>query len=172
MIEKNESFADKIAQLERLKITLDNQIESSRNLVAQKDKINNEQKEEFELERIELTEKFSELKGKLDQREDELNHKNINFEKDRALMHQQIKFAEAKAAEMQTQYERTVERYEDRIKIDKDEMARELKDRSQRLVEEKEAAEAKYQAKRKELKEVEKRLIGLTSTGETEKAVL
>ena len=41
-----------------------------------------------------------------------------------------------------------------------------------RLVEEKEAAEAKYQAKRKELKEVEKRLIGLTSTGETEKAVL
>ena len=78
MIEKNESFADKIAQLERLKITLDNQIESSRNLVAQKDKINNEQKEEFELERIELTEKYSELKGKLDQREDELNHKNIN----------------------------------------------------------------------------------------------
>lgn len=47
-----------------------------------------------------------------------------------------------------------------------------MKDRSQRLVEEKEAAEAKYQAKRKELKEVEKRLIGLTSTGETEKAVL
>jgi len=73
---------------------------------------------------------------------------------------------------MQTQYERTVQRYEDRIKIDKDEMQRELKDRSQRLLEEKEAAEAKYQAKRKELKDVEKRLIGLTSTGETEKAVL
>ena len=48
---------------------------------------------------------------------------------------------------MQTQYERTVQRYEDRIKIDKDEMQRELKDRSQRLLEEKEAAEAKYQAK-------------------------
>jgi len=65
-----------------------------------------------------------------------------------------------------------VQRYEERIKIDKEEMARELKDRSQRLVEEKEAAEAKYQAKRKELKDVEKRLIGLTSTGETERAVL
>ena len=73
---------------------------------------------------------------------------------------------------MQTQYDRTVTRYEDRIKIDKEEMQRELKDRSQRLLEEKEAAEAKYQAKRKELKEVEKRLIGLTSTGETERAVL
>ena len=65
-----------------------------------------------------------------------------------------------------------VQRYEERIKIDKEEMQRELKDRSQRLLEEKEAAEAKYQAKRKELKEVEKRLIGLTSTGETERAVL
>lgn len=130
--------------LERQKITLDNQIESQRNLVAQKEKILNESKEEFEMERIELTEKYSELKGRLDQREDELNHKNINFEKDGALMSQQIKFAEAKAAEMQVQYERTVERYEDRIKIDKDEMARELKDRSQRLLEEKEAAEAKY----------------------------
>ena len=65
-----------------------------------------------------------------------------------------------------------MQRYEDRIKIDKDEMQRELKDRSHRLLEEKEAAEAKYQAKRKELKDVEKRLIGLTSTGETEKAVL
>ena len=101
-----------------------------------------------------------------------MNHKNINFEKDGALMKQQIKFAEAKATEMQTQYERTVQRYEDRIKIDKDEMQRELKDRSQRLLEEKEAAEAKYQAKRKELKDVEKRLIGLTSKGETENAVL
>ena len=47
-----------------------------------------------------------------------------------------------------------------------------MKDRSQRLLEEKEAAEAKYQAKRKELKEVEKRLINKTSEAETERAVL
>lgn len=51
---------------------------------------------------IELQEKLNELKGKLEGREDELNHKTINFEKDGALMKQQIKFAEAKAAEMQT----------------------------------------------------------------------
>ena len=112
------------------------------------------------------------MKQRLDAREDELNHKNINFEKEQALMKQQINFAQAKAEEMQTQYERMVARYEDRIKIEKEEMQRELKDRSQRLLEEKEAAEAKYQAKRKELKEVEKRLIGLTSTSETERAVL
>jgi len=51
-------------------------------------------------------------------------------------------------------------------------MQRELKDRSQRLLEEKEGAEAKYQAKRKEMKDIEKRLIGMTSTGETQMAVL
>ena len=113
-----------------------------------------EQKEEYEMDRLEITEKLNELKHKLEGREDELNYKNINYEKDAALMKQQIKFAEAKAAEMQTQYERTVQRYEDRIKMDKDEMQRELKDRSQRLLEEKEAAEAKYQAKRKELKAI------------------
>jgi len=65
-----------------------------------------------------------------------------------------------------------VQRYEERIKIDKEEMQRELKDRSQRLLEEKEAAESKYQAKRKEMKDIEKRLNGLTSTGDTERAVL
>ena len=141
-------------------------------MITSKEKKLEELKEEFEMERIEIQEKYNEIRGKLEGKEDELNHKNINFEKDAALMKQQIKFAEAKAAENQTQYERMVQRYEERIKIDKEEMQRELKDRSQRLLEEKEAAEAKYQAKRKELKEVEKRLIGLTSTGETERAVL
>jgi len=172
IIEKNELLIEKVANLERSKITLENQVESHRNSVAAKEKQLNELKQEYELDRIEISEKLNELKGKLEQKEDELNYKNINYEKDGALMRQQIKFAEAKAAEMQTQYERTVQRYEDRIKMEKEEMQRELKDRSQRLLEEKEAAEAKYQAKRKELKDVEKRLIGLTSTGETEKAVL
>ena len=40
------------------------------------------------MERIELAEKYNEVRGKLENREDELNHKNINFEKDGALMKQ------------------------------------------------------------------------------------
>ena len=59
-------------------------------------------------------------------------------------MKQQISFSDKKLEEMQTQYDRTVSRYEDRIKMDKEEMQREVKDRSARLLEEKEAAEAKY----------------------------
>ena len=86
LIEKNELGAGKIAELEREKITLENQIESQKNLVSQKDKILNEQREEFELEKIELSERYNDIKQKLDNREDELNHKNINFEKDGALM--------------------------------------------------------------------------------------
>lgn len=88
LIEKNELSATKIAALEREKITLENQIESSRLLVSQKEKVLNEHKEEYELDKIEITEKYNEVKGKLEQREDELNHKNINFEKDCALMKQ------------------------------------------------------------------------------------
>ena len=38
------------------------------------------------MEKIEISEKVNELKSRLEQREDELNHKNINFEKDGALM--------------------------------------------------------------------------------------
>ena len=172
LTEKNEGASARIAQLERVKITLENTIESQKNSLGQKEKYLAELKDEYEGERALLTEKYNELKEKCDGKEDDLNSKNITFEKEQALMKQQIKFAEAKAAEMQEQYERTVQRYEDRIKIDKDEMARELKDRSQRLLEEKEAAEAKYQAKRKELKELEKRLINVTSEAEKDRAVL
>ena len=62
LIEKNETGAEKIANLERQKITLENQIESQRNLVIQKEKIVNEQKEEYEMEKLEITEKYNELK--------------------------------------------------------------------------------------------------------------
>lgn len=172
LVEKSEVASNKIAALERAKITNENQIESLKSQCASKEKSLMEIRDEFDAERGDLGTKYAELKTKFEQKEDDLNHKTINFEKDQALMKQQIKFAEAKAGEMQTQYERTVQRYEDRIKIDKEEMQREIKDRSQRLVEEKEAAEAKYQAKRKELREIEKRLINKTSEAETEKAVL
>ena len=51
-------------------------------------------------------------------------------------------------------------------------MQRELMDRSSRLQEEKDAADAKYQAKRSELKEVTLRLTEKTTTSEKEIAVL
>ena len=60
-----------------------------------------ESKQEFENEKFELTTKYAELKQRLEQKEDELNHKNINFEKEHALMKQQIHFSDKKVEEMQ-----------------------------------------------------------------------
>ena len=108
LTEKGEAASGKIAHLERVKITLENQIESQKNSLASKEKHLNEMKEEFEGGRMQLSQKYNELKEKYDTKEDELNGKNITFEKEHALMKQQIKFAEAKAHEMQDQYERTV----------------------------------------------------------------
>jgi len=77
--------------------------------------------------------KYDDLKQKFEAKEDELNAKNINFEKDQALNKQQLKFAEKQLEESKTHYDRTVQRYEEKIKIEKEEMQRELKDRSSRL---------------------------------------
>lgn len=54
--------------------------------------------------------------------------------------------------------ERTVQRYEERIKMDREEMQREVREKAQKLTVEKENAEAKFEAKRKQVKELEQRL--------------
>jgi predicted phage gp36 major capsid-like protein len=64
-----------------------------------KEKMANEQREESEAELKEHMEKFEDIKKKLEQKEDELNAKNINFEKDQALVKQQLKFAEKQLEE-------------------------------------------------------------------------
>jgi len=110
--------------------------------MASKEKFANETKEEYEHEKADMQAKFDELKQKFEAKEDELNTKNIKYEKAEALNKQQLKFAEKQLEESKTQYDRTVqryeekikiERYEEKIKIEKEEMQRELKDRSSRL---------------------------------------
>ena len=64
-----------------------------------KEKMANEQREESEAELKDHMEKFEDVKKKLEQKEDELNAKNINFEKDQALVKQQLKFAEKQLEE-------------------------------------------------------------------------
>jgi len=57
-------------------------------MIQSKEKKLNEAKEEYEMERMELLNKCNDIKSKLESKEDELNHKNINYEKDAALMKQ------------------------------------------------------------------------------------
>lgn len=40
------------------------------------------------MQQLEIGGKYNDLKGKLESKEDELNYKNINYEKDAALMKQ------------------------------------------------------------------------------------
>ena len=68
--------------------------------ISQKEKLAAEVKEEFENEKFEISAKYAELKKRLEEKEDELNHKNINFEKEHALMKQQIHFSDKKVEEM------------------------------------------------------------------------
>ena len=76
--------------------------------MAAKEKMANEQREESEAELKEHQEKFDDIKKKLEQKEDELNAKNINFEKEQALVKQKLSFAEKQLEESKTQYDRTV----------------------------------------------------------------
>ena len=82
LTDKHEAATGKIAHLERVKITLENQIESQKNSLGQKEKQLNELKEEFDGGRTQLTVKYNELKERYDAKEDELNGKNITFEKE------------------------------------------------------------------------------------------
>lgn len=69
------------------------------------------------------------------------------------------------------QQEKTISRYEDRIKIDREELQREYRERLARINEEKEQLDAKYNAKRTAYKELENRLIKENANFERERAV-
>lgn len=73
---------------------------------------------------------------------------------------------------MQAQQEKIILRYEDRIKIDREELQREYKEKMARVNEHKEQTEAKYNAKRQAYKELENRLIKENANFERERAVL
>lgn len=70
------------------------------------------------------------------------------------------------------QQEKTISRYEDRIKIDREELQREYRERLARINEEKEQLDAKYNAKRTAYKELENRLIKENANFERERAVM
>ena len=73
---------------------------------------------------------------------------------------------------MQSQQEKIIARYEDRIKMDREELQREYKDKLARMTEEKEQTDAKYNTKRQAYKELENRLIKENANYERERAVL
>jgi hypothetical protein len=68
--------------------------------------------------------------------------------------------------------EETVRRYEERLKQDRDELHRDASEKVARITAEKEQAEAKYDVKRKALKDLESSVNKTNSQVEREKAVM
>lgn len=63
---------------------------------------------------------------------------------------------EQRNQEYKDQHQATIDRYEERLKTEKEEANKTLNDRINRMQSEKENVEAKYDQKRKALKELEK----------------
>jgi len=60
------------------------------------------------------------LKQKYDQAMDELTQSKINFERDKALKDQKLVFQEQRIKEYNDQQQQTIERYEERLKQEKE----------------------------------------------------
>lgn len=67
--------------------------------------------------------------------------------------------------------QQSIDRYEDRLKVEKDEAQKTLSERIARIQQEKENVETKYEQKRKALKETEKAMQQMQAQNDREKAV-
>lgn len=103
---------------------------------------------------------------------DELTQRKIEFERDKALKGQQLQFQDQRIQELTRQLEETIKRYDERIRSDREEWQRDMAEKIQRITAEKEASDAKYEQKRKALKDLESSINKQTSSMEREKAVL
>jgi hypothetical protein len=67
--------------------------------------------------------------------------------------------------------QQSIERYEERLKQEKEDAAKSMEERTARILQEKESVELKYDQKRKALKELEKNIAQSQSQFERDRAV-
>ena len=103
---------------------------------------------------------------------DELTQRRIEFERDKALKSQQLVFQEQRINELSKQLEDTIKRYDERLRIEREELLRDNQEKCSRIQAERDQVELKYEQKRKALKDLESNLNKQTSQMERERAVL
>lgn len=106
--EKLDLVQQELGRKERQCTTLENQKEALVQQLQQKEKQLVTLKEEAVKDKHDLQQRYSELKVKIDEKEDELTQKKIDYERQSALNIQQIQFTEQKANDLNQQLERTV----------------------------------------------------------------
>ena len=172
LIEKIERLSHELTTKERELTTFENKNDSLKQELERNTKTNDEWKTEKLSEKNGLIEKVEALKQKNQQISDELMQRKLESSKEAALSKQHEEFQDKKIKELQTTIEELTSRYEEKIKIQKQEASQQLKDTIDRLSQDKEQYEQKYDLKRKALKELEANVGKQTSKLEKEKAVL
>lgn len=112
--------------------------------------------------------RYSALKAKADKGEDDSAQERIGYERERALKGQQIEFQDRRVNELSEQLEKSQARAEERIRAEREELQRDQKEKLERLAAEKSGTDAKYEAKRNALKEIEGRFAKERSAYERE----
>lgn len=118
---------------------------------------------ESQNEKNSMIQKIEDLKAKYDSAMDELTQSKINFEREKALKDQKITFQEQRIDEYNNQMKQTIERYEERLKSEKEDAQKILQERISRSQQEKDNVEKKYEQKRKALKDLEKQIQQIQS---------
>ena len=100
---------------------LENQKDIGNSQVQAKEKQLEELRADQQVEKASLHTKIDELKQKYDGTMDELTQTKINMEREKALKDQRITFQEQRIKEYHEQMQQSIDRYEDRLKVEKDE---------------------------------------------------
>lgn len=131
---------DRIEQLtlentkrDRAILSLENQKDTLSNQLHGRDKANDEMKGDYQSEKITLQQKIEELKQKYDNNMDELTQSKISYEREKALKDQKISFQDQRIQEYNDQQKEIIERYEERLKQEKEDFSKTLSERISRI---------------------------------------
>lgn len=128
-----EHLSSEVSKRERAILSLENQKEGLAGQMKGKDKLVDELKQEVQTEKAALASKIEDLKLKYDQSMDELTQTKINFEREKALKDQRLTFQEQRIKEYHDQMTQSIERYEERLKQEKEEAQKTMQERIARI---------------------------------------
>jgi len=114
-------------------LSLENSKDGLISQLQAKDRSLDENKQETQAEKVSQLSKIEELKLKYDKAMDELTQGKIEYEREKALKDQRLTFQEQRIKEYNEQNQLTMDRYEERIKSEKEEANKNLLERVARV---------------------------------------
>ena len=155
LLEKIEKLTTELTTKERVVTTLENKLQNFSEDNARTLKSIEENRNELMSERSILLEKLENQKRALQQANDELMIKKLEYNRESALSKQQIDFQNKRLTELQNQIQDINMQNDEKISSLKQEYAAQQKELIEKYTSEKDVLEQKYEIKRKALKESE-----------------